>query len=155
MPSAILRKLRFDDLPAAFELAKKFHAESWYADLDLRREKIEGIVLQALNDPSWLCVVAADSIDDRPVGFMMVVAAPHFFGNDICVTDVGLYLLPEYRRMSLAVAMLREVEAWARIIPAKEITLGITAGINDEGLVRLYNRMGYAKSYYGVHKKAV
>ena len=153
MPAARVRELEYGDLGDIMRLAAEFHAASVYRDYRLEPAKVRTLYEHALVLPSHRAIVAADSETDRPQGYLMGICFEHYFSNTLTVSDVGFYIAPAYRALGIARAMLKRFEAWAWEQGAADISLGVSAGIADAGVVQLYERLGYARGVYTVVKK--
>ena len=152
MPGARVRRLRLDDHADTMRLAAEFHAQTVYRDYPLSLAKVDRLFEQSLLSPDHRAVVAADTATDRMQGYLLGVCFEHYFSNTSTVSDLGFYVSPAWRSPQLARAMLRDLEAWAWERGARDISLGITAGIADPQVVRLYERLGYARGSYMVVK---
>ena len=86
-------------------------------------------------------------------GYLMGVCFEHYFSNTLTVSDLGFYVAEAWRSPQLARSMLKDLEAWAWSMGAADISLGVTAGIADPQVVKLYERLGYARGQYMVVKR--
>ena len=99
--------------------------------------KIERIV----NSPSTFVMLAFDR--EKLVGFIAGVVHQSLFNDITKVTDVGLFVLPEYRKSKIGFMLIKQLEQWARYNKASQIWLGQTTGNNPERIAKMYERLGY------------
>jgi GNAT superfamily N-acetyltransferase len=146
-----LRQLAPGDEAEAFDLARRFHAESVYRDHPLALAKVDALIRQAMaDDDRWCCVAVSEGF---LVGYLMAVIHEHYFGYTRTCSDLGFYILPEHRSLWTARAMLERLEHWAfHVKRAEEINLGISSGIADAAIERFYRRCGYARGFSGMIK---
>jgi GNAT superfamily N-acetyltransferase len=142
------------DLEQVVQLFESMHAESWYKDLDFDPVKIRDLLLRvSLSRFGMFGQLLCH--DDTPVGFLFGALEQHYFGNDWFAADFGLYVAPAYRGTLMFRRLIRNFEAWAYDVGASEILMGVSSGISDRRVVRLYEHMGYAKGAYALHKKCI
>ena len=68
-------------------------------------------------------------------------------------SDLGFYILPEWRNPFAARAMLARLERWAFVErEVADISLGVSSGVADEAIIRFYHRMGYTRGFAGLIK---
>ena len=94
-----------------------------------------------VTSPRCLVMLACDA--ERIVGYTCAVVHECIFNDRIRVTDIGVFVLPEYRSTAAAVKLVKHLEEWAKKQGASEIWLGQTTGDNPELVVKFYNRLGY------------
>lgn len=83
--------------------------------------------------------------DGRIVGLLAAFVIEDFFGHDKVAGELALYVLPEARGGTAGARLLRAFEAWGKAQGAREAFLGISAGIENERVAGLYERLGYAR----------
>lgn len=77
------------------------------------------------------------------IGFVCGVVHESVFNSRLRVTDIGLFVAPEYRSSTAAQDLIAHLEKWAQDNKATEIWLGQTTGDNPRVVERFYNRLGY------------
>ena len=100
-------------------------------------KKIRALVLS----PKSLVLLAWD--EDRLIGYTCGVIHENVFNDRLRVTDIGVYVEPEYRAGSVSKRMIAHLEQWAKEKGAEEIWLGQTTGDDVDQIVKYYNRLGY------------
>jgi len=153
MPEGRLRRLVPDDHPDVLRLAADFHNASAYRRHPLALAKVDELFAKALHDPGYFCIGLADSVTGRLEGYLMGAVHEHYFSYAKTVTDVGFYVSPAYRSMRAVRLMLAAFEDWARSTGAQDWTLGISSGIDDDRVLRLYERLGYDRAFHGLIKQ--
>lgn len=88
-------------------------------------------------------IVKLAFIDDRLVGYTCGVVHENVFNNVLRVTDIGVFVRPEYRKMDIAGQLIALLEQWAREQKARELWLGQTTGDNVNAVAEYYRRLGY------------
>jgi len=153
MPASRLRRLQFGDQRDIMRLAADFHNESAYRGQPLVLDKIDALFQACLTRPDHFCVVVCDAASDRAEGYLAAVCHEHYFNHEKTVSDMGFYISEDYRSMQSVRQMLQMLESWAfSQMRAVDISLGVSSGIADKLIVRLYERMGYSRGFYGVIK---
>jgi hypothetical protein len=153
MPASRVRRLEAGDAAAIVRLAADFHNASAYRHLSLALDKIDRLFVDCMTRDDHLCVVAADAASNRAEGYLAVICHEHYFSYEKTISDVGFYISEDYRSMQIVRQMLQVMESWAfNTMRVPDISLGISSGIADKLIVRLYERMGYSRGYYGVIK---
>lgn len=149
----IVRKAEtVEDVDRMVELGAQMHSESGYRTRPYIPAKLRSYGLQFLHNPSaGVLILAEDSY--RVCGMMAGWALRSFFNDDICARDMILYMLPEKRGGTTALRMVRQFEDWAKWVGAREISIGITANIDDDKATRFYNAMGYRTRGLSLYKE--
>lgn len=119
---------------------------AWSYDEDVVRK----LALAALNPWGSSALFGCWAKDGTPAGFFMGYVAAMWFSREVFAGDYGLYIRPEFRNTresALAACKLVDLfETWARESGARQVTVGVTAGIRDESATKLYCRLEYAPS---------
>jgi ribosomal protein S18 acetylase RimI-like enzyme len=153
MPSVRLRRPLPHDLADVFRIAKAFHQDSAYRDQPLSLDKIDALFVSTMTRDDHFAILAVDAVTDRMQGYLLGVCHEHYFNHERTVSDLGFYIMEDYRSMQIVRKMLQMLESWAfGQMKAVDISLGVSSGIADKLIVRLYERMGYQRGYYGVIK---
>ena len=92
---------------------------------------------------------------EQVVGFIAGVVIEHFLSHDTFACDIGVFVLPECRGGSYFLRLVKTFEKWAKDKGAQEIQLGVSTGVHPEQTVRMYERLGYKMSSYGLIKAGV
>lgn len=101
--------------------------------------KIKGLV----NSPITLVMLGIDNESNKLVGFVCGVVHESVFNTTKRVSDIGLYVAPEYRNSEIAAVLIEHLETWAMKMGASQIWLGQTTGDYPKLVERFYNRLGY------------
>jgi GNAT superfamily N-acetyltransferase len=101
------------------------------------RAKIRSLVLS----PKTLVLLAWDA--DKLIGYTCGVLHESIFNDRVRVSDIGIYVEPEYRAGSVSRRMIDHLEKWAKEQGAEELWLGQTTGDDFDQVVKYYNRLGY------------
>ena len=109
--------------------------------------KIRNLVLS----PKTLFLLAW--ADDELVGYTCGVLHESVFNDRVRVTDIGVYVEPEYRSGSVTRRMIDYLEQWAKKQGAEELWLGQTTGDDLTQVVKYYNRLGYTTKGFNCVKE--
>ena len=110
-------------------------AEFSYARLEKHK------ILQLYKNPNAIAFLAIDN--DKIVGFMAAMVHEYFFSNRKRVSDLGLYVLPEYRGSRAALKLVKSLETWAKQTGADDLHLGQTTAVDIDKTRQFYERLGY------------
>lgn len=110
-------------------------AEFSYAKLEKHK------ILQLYKNPNAIAFLAIDN--DKIVGFMAAMLHEYFFSSRKRVSDLGLYVLPEYRGSRAALKLVKSLETWAKQTGADDLHLGQTTAVDIDKTRQFYERLGY------------
>lgn len=148
---AQVRTADLADVPAIIELGAKLHAEApRYQDVpydaQALQERLDGLIGHTNG-----CIVAA--VDDAVVGYLLGFSAPFYFSRDTWAGEVSFYIAKSHRSFRLARLMIRTFEMWAVEQGVREIVLGVSPGIEDARVERLYGLLGYDRCAVEMRKR--
>ena len=90
---------------------------------------------------------------DQLVGYTCGVLHENIFNDRLRVSDIGVFVIPEYRASKISKELIERLERWAKERGAQEIWLGQTTGENPENVVKYYNRLGYTTKGFNCVKE--
>lgn len=131
------------DVAHMIELGAEMHAESMYASRPYLPAKLAAYGKQFLMEPKAGVGILAEE-DGKCHGIMAGWALRNFYNDDICARDMILYVRKSKRGGTTGMRMVREFERWAKEVGAKEITIGISAAIDNDKATRFYQALGYS-----------
>ena len=82
-------------------------------------------------------------VDDNLVGYTCGVLHENIFNDVMRVTDIGVFVLPQYRKLDIARQLVVQLEQWAKEKGASQLWLGQTTGDNVDAVAEYYRRLGY------------
>jgi len=82
-------------------------------------------------------------IDDRLVGYTYGILHENLFNDVLRVSDIGIFVLPKYRRLDIAKNLVDRLELWARDKGAQQLWLGQTTGDRVDAVAEYYRRQGF------------
>ena len=130
-------KLEQDKYDEFFNIVIKMVEEAEFKDASPSKDKIKKL----FDAPS---VVTFGAIkDDKIIGFIMAAQHEYFFSTKQKVSDLGFYVLPEYRGCSAAIKLIRKLEGWAKDIGINDLSISQTTAINIDRTKQFYERLGY------------
>ena len=133
----IIEKLSENRLDEFFKIVCRMVAESEFSYVVPEKQKI----LQLFKNPNAVAFLALEN--DQIVGFISGLVHEYFFSNRKRVSDLGFFVLPEYRGSRVALKLVKLLEAWAIEKNANELHLGQTTGLDIDKTKRFYERLGF------------
>lgn len=133
----IIEKLSENRLDEFFEIVCKMVAESEFSYVVPEKQKI----LQLFKNPNAVAFLALEN--NQIVGFISGIVHEYFFSNRKRVSDLGFFVLPEYRGSRVALKLVKLLEAWAIEKNANELHLGQTTGLEIDKTKKFYERLGF------------
>lgn len=130
------------DIPAAMELCRSMHAESAYSFLAFDDQKVLNTINRYLSDSSAYFAYLVSRGDGKKVGIMAGYLGMYMFCNAKLAIDQIFFVLPEYRGSRAALLLQREFRAWAVRQGARELSIGISTGVDVERTGRFLKRLG-------------
>jgi GNAT superfamily N-acetyltransferase len=138
----MIREMTKADMPTCIKLGRQMHDESFYRENDYDEEKLWALWDLHVADPLQFCMKVAEK-DGDVIGLFVGYRYEHFFGYDICSSDLLLYVTPEHRGSSTAVRLIKAYEQWARDSSVTEIQIGVSTGVREERTARLFEKLGF------------
>lgn len=133
----IIEKLTLHRLDEFFELVTKMVAEAEFSYATPEKHKI----LNLFKNPNAVGFVAIEH--NRIVGFISGLAHEYFFSNRKRASDLGFFVLPEYRGSRAALKLIKSLEIWAKEMNVDELYLGQTTAVDIDKTRQFYERLGY------------
>ncbi len=148
-------KLEEADIYDSVLLGEQMHKESDFKALNFSKVKITATLLANLNNEQHCYLVAKDD-SGKLVGMFSGLTSEYFFGHDMYVCDLALFVQPDRRGAVVGAKLIQAFEDWGRklaeTMPIKEFCLGTTTGVNAERTAKFYEHLGY-KQVGTLHKK--
>jgi len=110
------------------------------------------MLISTINNAGGLFIAIKES---EIIGFFAGVVIEHFLSHDTYATDIGVYITPNHRGGTAFLRLVKAFEDWATQMGATEIQLGVSTGIHPQSTVRMYERLGYTMTSYGLMKARV
>jgi GNAT superfamily N-acetyltransferase len=133
----IIEKLSENRLDEFFEIVSKMVAESEFSYAKPEKQKI----LQLFKNPNAVAFLALEN--NQIIGFISGIVHEYFFSNRKRVSDLGFFVLPEYRGSRVALKLVKLLESWAIEKKAEELHLGQTTGLDIDKTKKFYERLGF------------
>lgn len=112
-------------------------AEAEFSDAIAEKHKI----LQLYKNPNAVGFIAIQ--DDKIIGFISGLFSEYFFSNRKQVSDLGFFVLPEFRGSRAALKLVKSLENWAKEMGADDLHLGQTTAVEMDKTRQFYERLGY------------
>lgn len=139
----MIRPVMPSDISQLVSLAELMHSEGRYKKVKFNSKKLFSVFLSGLREFSLIGFV--DEKEDRIVGAIVGQLSEYFFGNEMILSDYGMYVIPEYRKSKSAAKLLRAFISAGKDIGVKEICIGSTNMENTDALDNLYKKVGLEK----------
>lgn len=133
-----IRDATVDDLVEFSVLVKKFTREAKYPTKVNSKFIIDNFT-PTINNPNYFFKVADD--DGEVVGFLVGTISTNLFSPDVVGSELGWFILPEFRDGRTGLKMQRMFEDWCKEKNAKLIAM---ADIDPlQSLDKFYTRKGF------------
>lgn len=137
----MIRPATLDDVETLVALGAMMAAESpRYRRLRYSPEKVRALVEAVVRGDSGFMWVAETA--GEIVGLMLAVATPHWCSDDLVVSELALYMVPQHRGSTNAMRLIRQFLAWAAERGAVLTQAGVSTGLSTEQAARLYEAAG-------------
>jgi len=107
------------------------------------KQKVEGLLLQAIQEPSLVLFVSETS-DGEITGGLLGACTEMFMSHTKMATELGWFMSKEHRGRRHAVELVKSFESWSKSVGADYVVMADIRGIAD--LSKLYEKMGYSVS---------
>ncbi|KON32728.1 MAG: hypothetical protein AC479_06865 [miscellaneous Crenarchaeota group-6 archaeon AD8-1] len=108
-------------------------------------------ISQLVSSPRTLFLLAIDG--EELVGFTCGILHENVFNDVLRVSDIGVYVLKEYRSSDIGKNLVEQLEAWATKNKATQLWLGQTTGEKVEAIAEYYRRLGFKISGFNAVKE--
>jgi len=135
----IIRQMHIEDIGAVIGLCNFMYQESSYQALVFSPSRIKEVALNALAD--GFAMVAVSKIG-QIIGVMAGCLVQPAFSRDLMACDYLLYVIPMFRG-TVSTRLASAYIAWARARRAKVVSVGVTAGIDNDSAIEFYESMGF------------
>lgn len=137
----MIRKATHSDISDLLVLGALMHAESpRFSRLRFSRERLENTLLMVMDAPLGFLWVAEH--EEGVIGGLAAIAGPHWCSDDLVANDLALFVDPVHRGGISAVRLVHRYRCWVREIGAVIGQMGVSAGVDTDETVRLYERLG-------------
>jgi len=138
----MIRTATIEDIDRLLELGRMFHAESpEYRDISFDDNKVRQVLTSMIENPQ-IGVIFVVTQSDRIVGGIVGMLTEYWFSDEKFATDLAVFVDPTTRHGVIASKLVIALRIWAAKMGARELKMPITAGINTDGVARLYDALG-------------
>lgn len=134
---------KFDEF---FELVKSMISEAEFNEATPERQIIWGVH----KNPNVRTFLAIR--ENKIIGFLAAVKSTYFFSTRKKISDIGFYVLPDFRGTSAAIKLIKALENWAKENGITDISIGQTTAVEMEKTQQFYNKLGYKTVGYNTIK---
>lgn len=139
----MIRPASPSDVPRLVALGAEMHADSSYRDQPYMPEKVADLMHRLIGGAG---VVFVSERAGEVVGGMAGGVAPNWFNDEAVAFEYGLFMQKKARQSTAAARLIDTFCYWAKARGAKRLRVGITTGVQVEGIARLYRSRGFADS---------
>lgn len=129
------------DIPRILELGRMLHAISSFRDIPFDSEKVAA-TMRALMDGAGVVFVAERQ--GVVVGGLAGGITEYFFSREKLGFDYSFFIEPSHRHGITALKLIRALEIWCKARGAITLQLGISTGLNVDGLSKFYELAGFS-----------
>lgn len=129
-----------DDAPRLAELGELLHATSSYAGIPYNRQKVVDLMRSLAGGAGVVFVVRRDG---AIVGGIAGAVTEHWFSDEKLGYEYSFFIEPSARHGITASKLVVAFATWCRMKGAKQVRMGITTGINEQGTAGLYRLLGF------------
>lgn len=145
----MIREATKEDINQIAHLGREFVETAWEG---IASYNVQGTVewLEGFIDLPFSVVYVAE-VDGEAVGMVAGMVIPLYFNPaHLNAQELFWWVVPEYRKSSIGIKLLKKFEEWAMSKKAKTVQMGTVAKINPEKLAAVYKKLGYEESetYY-------
>lgn len=140
-PSLLVRLALETDEDACVELARMQTAET-LPHIPFH-EPAARATFQRYLDTANPTIFVCEDFGRVVIGFLVATMNPYAFATGLCVNQEVIYVRPDKRHTRAAPSLIREFDAWADRLDAREVFTGISNGFKAERTTRLFERFGY------------
>lgn len=137
-----MREATYFDLPALIALGARMHAESpHFSRIAFSADKLRETLMAVMGSPDgFLWVVEKDGLI---AGVMVAIALQHWCSSDVVATELVLFVEREHRGSLIGARLIKKYRAWAAEKGCKQVTAGVSTGVDVEKTTALYERLGF------------
>jgi GNAT superfamily N-acetyltransferase len=146
----MLRDLTHDDLPQLLELAREMHRTGVYAAYPMDEARVAFILTRLIEVPEALSI--GYEIRNELVGAFVGEIVQDLWIDVQIAVDHAFYVREADRGSRAGVMLLRAFEKWAHENAADVLRPVVYAGVDNQSVSNVLQRMGY-ESAGTVHKK--
>lgn len=137
-----MREATYFDLPALIALGERMHAESpHFSRIAFSAVKLRETLMAVMGSPDgFLWVVEKDGVI---AGVMVAIALQHWCSTDVVATELVLFVEREHRGSLIGARLIKKYRTWAALKGCKQVTAGVSTGVDVEKTTALYERLGF------------
>jgi len=146
-------KIRFatvDDIPAAVEAGRRFHAMTRFVQYDYNPDQVaqnlRAVIEAGQNGKGTHCFFMAEDGEGAFCGVLIGCVERHFFSQQLVASVIHYDVLPEKRMSGAGLKLLTAFRKWAENRGVFELSVGVNSGVEIEKMDRFLKRLGFAQT---------
>lgn len=145
-----IRPIITKDLNAVLSMAVRMQQEApRYRDMPFIIPKAVAVINRLIEQGGGFVAEK----DGNIIGMVGGIITEHFFNHEKFSVDFAVYVEPEHRGGSTVVRLVDTYEKWAQAQGVREISLGVSTGLEQEKTVCIYQKLGYKIASYTLIKQ--
>ncbi len=139
-----IRRAEKDDVEKLVELGKIMHKESVYSKYPFDQEHIKRYGDYMIENPDEFGVFFSEDSKGNVNAMVGGHITKMWFNPAVKIAfDLMIYSRPEKRGSIAVVRVVKAFEQWAKGVGASSVTMGVTAGINNDMAAKFLSAIGY------------
>ena len=139
-----IRRYRRGDVPLMVRTLKTALKDYHYGTMYYDERKVSALLVGNEFNIAFFCNVLTND-KDEPVGALSASAVPYMTSNDLYAQDHIFFILPEYRSLKSATALVASYKAWAVERKVRDARLSQSTGFKMEKYAKFIQRMGFSQ----------
>lgn len=137
-----MREATYFDIPALLALGERMHGESpHFSRITFSAAKLRETLAAVMGTPDgFLWIVEKDG---QIAGVMVAIALQHWCSTDMVATELALFVEREHRGSLVGARLIKKYRAWAAEKGCKQVTAGVSTGVDVDKTTALYERLGF------------
>lgn len=137
----MIRNATHEDIDVLVLLGREMHKESRYREMPFSEPKVRNLLAGMIVDPNG-CLLVYEK-DGKITGGIAGFISEHYFSTGKIASDLALFITQDKRGGMAAARLVKAFAQWATEAGADIVQVGVTTGVNTDGVERLYNALGF------------
>lgn len=130
------------DLPTLLEYVDFFMSGTKYNSFESNKDNIRNTLVECIHNPSFVLLVGVNEKEEI-AGVIAAHVSEMWFCKNKQAVDIFVYIHKELSTFGLFKQMIASYVVWAKNKGADLISLGISTGLNEKRVEKLYNLCGF------------
>lgn len=144
MSNCIVRTAEMSDLAEIIKMGREMHSTCNFSHLQFDPRHFGEFVVNLIAGENHEVFLAES--DGNVTGALLCSTCPSMISPDLVAYEHAFFVRPAHRSLGAALKLLRAYREWAVAQGARRINAGNSAGMPDEGYVKLLSREGFTRA---------